>query len=149
MGQATARPAGGGLRTEMLLRSAWLQRPRWDDHVAQAEALKAFRPDAEIWQESPAGWHGSLVTGGGRAPFTGTSLEKLLAKLFKAVLADAVAGVEADYPSRHVWVSAAGRWYATLTGPEAGWRRGRATPPMTVEAEGEAGLRAGLSQVTA
>jgi hypothetical protein len=51
--------------------------------------------------------------------------------------------VEEEFPGWHVWLSDAGHWYAVRTGATARWDRGEA--PMTVDADGEAGMRAVLA----
>ena len=55
--------------------------------------------------------------------------------------------IERDFPGWHVWVSSAGRWWATRVGRSAWW--GRETPPMTVDADDAAGLRDELAHWTA
>jgi hypothetical protein len=52
--------------------------------------------------------------------------------------------IERDFAGAwHVWISSAGRWWATRRGRDARW--GRDTPPMTVDADDGDGLRAELA----
>ena len=51
--------------------------------------------------------------------------------------------IERDFPGWHVWISSAGRWWATRRGSDARW--GHDTPPMTVDADDANGLRAELA----
>ena len=52
--------------------------------------------------------------------------------------------IERDFAGAwHVWISSAGRWWATRRGRDARW--GDNTPPMTVDADNAAGLRAELA----
>ena len=55
--------------------------------------------------------------------------------------------IERDFAGAwHVWISSAGRWWATRRGRDARW--GHNTPPMTVDADDAAGLRAELANWT-
>jgi hypothetical protein len=52
--------------------------------------------------------------------------------------------IERDFAGAwHVWISPAGRWWATRRGRDARW--GHDTPPMTVDADDAEGLRAELA----
>ena len=54
--------------------------------------------------------------------------------------------IERDFAGAwHVWISSAGRWWATRRGRDARW--GHNTPPMTVDADDAAGLRAELAEI--
>jgi len=55
--------------------------------------------------------------------------------------------IERDFAGGwHVWISSAGRWWATRRGRDARW--GQNTPPMTVDADDATGLRAELANCT-
>jgi hypothetical protein len=58
---------------------------------------------------------------------------------------DALDDIQRDFPAWHVWISAAGRWWATRTGKIAATHDRDPDFAMTVDADTSAGLREALT----
>jgi hypothetical protein len=59
---------------------------------------------------------------------------------------ETAAELEARFPGWHVWLSSAGRWWATRTGPVTGRDSFGAGRAMTVDADDMEALRAQLAR---
>jgi hypothetical protein len=88
-------------------------RRTWDDQVKRREALEACREDVEIRPDLPD-WYGSLLVGARRREVDALGLEALLDRLEDLARLDAaLCLVGEDFPAWSVWLSDAGRWWAT------------------------------------